>query len=498
MNPATGVNELRLEHFLCYSDAPSVDEHAAGYRRLGFVPQAHAARWAPGLRTRFVGLWPEYLELVWVEDEDAFAAASEDPMTRFRAARRPFGMGILSDDVSALHDEWVARGYELPAVRYESPAGSDPAAGPLFAFQAIPHDVLPGVDAFALTSYYRPVPRTRRQVWVAPNSVFGLAGITLVSHTPAEDADTWRRLLAPVAVVNEEPGGSRLQVGPHRLNWLTPEAYAARYGLVWTPSGDGADALALFELLAIDVEQVQQHAADAERPWRRLADGGLLLEPSAYDGFRFVVRQGDVREWARSRGECLGLDHEVVRVDELMARGRPGDGEYVLRPATLQDLPAIRGIGEQVLPETYAPILPDGYPDMLLERYWSDAANVAAIESPDEQLLVAESAVSGVVGVAHTAPYDDGRVILWRLYLLPRARGLGIGTALLDECIRRCPPEVTTFMTEYVAGNLGAATFYGEHGFAETGRTSEPWQETEIEVVYAARAAATDLRSDPS
>lgn len=490
------MNDLRLEHFLCYSDAPSVDEHAAGYRRLGFVPQAHAARWEPGLRNRFVGLWPEYLELVWVEDEDAFAAAHEDPITRFRAARRPFGVGILTDDVPALHDEWVARGFELPPVRYESPAGSDPNAGPLFAFQAIPHNVLPGVDAFALTSYYRPAPPTRRQVWVAPNSVFGLAGLTLVSHTPAADADAWRRLLAPDQAVHEVPGGSGLRVGPHLLSWLTPEACAARHGVAWTPSEEGADALALFELRALDVERVKHYATAADRPWRRLADGGLLLEPSAYDGFRFVIHDGDVHEWARWRAKRLGLDHEVVRIDEFMARGTPGTGEYVVRSATLEDLPAVRAIGEEVLPETYAQLVPGSYLDLLLERYWSDAANAAAIGSPAEELLVAESAMSGVVGVAHTAPYDDGSVILWRLYLRPRARGLGIGTALLAECLRRRGPNVTTFRAEYIAGNLAAATFYAGHGFAETGRTSERWEETAIQVVYAAREAATDLGSD--
>ncbi|CAN5155809.1 hypothetical protein BH24CHL7_BH24CHL7_14780 [soil metagenome] len=392
--------QLRLEHFLCFSDAPSVDEHAAEYRSLGFVPQAHAARWEPGLHNRFIGLWPEYLELVWVEDEAAFAA-SDDPIRRHRAGRRPFGVGILSEDLSALHAEWAARGLDLPEISYESPAGSDPDAGPMFAFVAIPQHLLPGVDGFGLTSYCRPTSPTRHQVWVAPNSLFGLAGLTLVSDEAAGDAEAWRWLLAPDQVVRDVAGGHDLLVGVHRLTWLTPDAYTERYGLRWEPTAGGAGALALFELLALDLERLERYAAAAGAPVRRLTDGALLLKPSAHDGFRLVVRQGELAEWVGWRDERLGVEHEVVRMDEFMARGTPGNGEYVLRRATLDDLDAIRRLGREVLPETYGPILPQGYVDMLLERYWSDEANATAIESSAEELLVAESPTTGVLGIAH-------------------------------------------------------------------------------------------------
>lgn len=254
------MTDLRLDHVLCYSDAASVDEHVAEYRRLGFVPQARAARWDPGLRTRFIGLWPEYLELVSVADEAAFAA-SDDPDTRYRAACRPYGIGIMSDDLPALHATWRERGFELPEVRYESPAGSDPSADPLFAFVSIPQALLPGVAAFGLTSYFRPAPPIRHQVWVAPNSIFGLSGLMLVSRTPEADAAAWQQLLAPDQPIHD----GELLVGPHRLRWLGPDAFADRYDLPWAPSGDGADAVALIELLAVDLDRVERFAHLAGR-----------------------------------------------------------------------------------------------------------------------------------------------------------------------------------------------------------------------------------------
>lgn len=482
--------ELRLDHFLCYSDATSLDEHVAEYRRLGFVPQARAARWDPGLRTRFLGIWPEYLELVSVEDEKAFAA-SDDPDTRFRAARRPYSIGIMTDDLPALHAAWRGRGFDLPEIRFESPADSPPGAEPLFAFVAIPQQLLPGVSAFGLTSYYRPAPPMRHQVWVAPNSVFGLTGLTMVSRTPGTDAAAWQRLLAPEEPIATGEGGPELLVGPHRLRWLDPDTHADRYGLAWTPSGDGADAMALVELVALDLDRVERLAQKAGRTTRRLDDGALLLDPSGHDGFRFLIRPGKLDEWVTWRGARTGISHEVVRVDELMARGTPGDGEYVVRSATLEDLPSIRRLGAEVLPETYAAITPDGYVEMLLERYWSDEANRAAIEAANGQLLVAESAVSGIIGVAQSAILEPGSVILWRLYVLGRARGLGVGSALLAESARRCPPDTKSFLTEYISANQVAGAFYASRGFTPLREESERWGDSTVGVTYVQR----DLRS---
>lgn len=480
------VPGLRLEHVLCFSDAPSIDEHVAEYSRLGFVPQTHSARWPPGLRNRFVGLWPEYLELVWVEDEAAFAAGT-DPIRAFRSARRPFGLGIVCDDVPALHEAWTSRGIALPPVRFESPLGADPADPPSFAFQDILADVLPGVDAFALTSYYRPVPPTRRQVWVAPNSSFGLAGITFVSTTPDADARQWQQVLAPLEQVREVDGGFELLVGPHRLTWLSPLNHEQRYGLAWAADPNGADAIGALELLALDPQAVLDRAGAAGRPVRRLFDGGLLLEPSAYDGYRLVIRHGDLDGWVSWRTERLGTEHEVLRMDEFMGRGTPGVGEYVLRPATVADLAGIRALAAEVLPEAYDASTPEGYPGLLLTKYWSDAANTAVIDSAVEDLLVAETPFSGIVGVAHTAPYDERSRILWRLYVLPRLQGRGLGRALLAECLRRCPPSVDRLVTEYLAANEAAAAFYATAGFGRPREESVAWRGERVPVVYVDR-----------
>ncbi len=452
---------------------------------------------APGLRNRFIGLCPEYLELVWVEDEDAFAAGDE-PVRAFRRDRRPFGLGILAEDTAALHELWTSRGIVLPPVAYESPAGSGPDEPPLFAFQPIPAEALPGVDAFALTSFYAPTPPTRREVWVAPNSTFALEGMTLVSITAEADARRWQEFLTPDESVRLDGPGYVLDVGPHRLTWLAPADYEDRYGWAWTPGSGGAGALAALELLALDVDEVAARARRVGRPARRLPDGGLALEPSAYDGFHFVVRAGDLLDWVRRRDDCLGVEHTVRRMDDFMDQGTPGDGEYVVRTATPADLRGIRELAEEVLPATYGSITPEGYVARLIEDYWSDAANTHAIGSTTDTLIVAESAFSGVVGVAHTARYDETSIILWRLYVRPQLHGRGIGSALLAECTRRCPSYVDRMVTEYFADNGPAARFYAARGFSGPRPETLAWRGTSLQIVYVDRPVPRRSGENPA
>lgn len=194
-----------------------------------------------------------------------------------------------------------------------------------------------------------------------------------------------------------------------------------------------------------------------------------------------------VDDWVQQRNTVLGVEHGVVRADELMTFGASGLSEYVIRPAESADLRPIRALGERVLPDVYDPITPPGYAEMLLTEFWNDAAHQASIDSPDEELIVAESPLSGVVGVAHTAPYRPGAVIMWRLYVVSAARGRGIGRALVAELLRRCPPGTTTFITEYVSANRAAAAFYAGQGFVPSRHERLPFRDHEVTVTFAER-----------
>lgn len=159
--------KVRVEHVLAFSAAPSLDEHLEAYRRAGFLPSSHTARWDPGLRTGFVQLWPEYVEFLAVEDEEAFAREGGE-LRGFRAAGGAYGIGLYNDDTPALAEAWTRRGFDLPEPQMLRLANTPAEAPPDFCELPIPRSVLPGAACFALTSYY-PDPPLRRQVWVAPN-----------------------------------------------------------------------------------------------------------------------------------------------------------------------------------------------------------------------------------------------------------------------------------------------------------------------------------------
>ncbi len=137
----------------------------------------------------------------------------------------------------------------------------------------------------------------------------------------------------------------------------------------------------------------------------------------------------------------------------------------IVRAATLDDAEAIVGLGEVVVPATYAPIDED-FAAWQLERWWS-----------------AEEVRSGLGRLPHWVAEEDGRVVgvanlgehdglpaMWKLYVHPELHGSGVGSALLAEVEAAASPPVLTL--EYVGGNDRAATFYTRRGFEETGRTS--------------------------
>lgn len=226
---------LRLDHVLTFTSVTTVEEQRDRYGAAGFVVSDHIAEWSPGLRNGFVNLWPEYLELLCVDDEDAFAAAPDD-LRRARDAVRPYGLGFYCDDTAGLHAAWTDRGVVLPEPEYLRLATTGDDDPPDFCEMALP--VLDGADCFVLTSFF-PGAAMRRRMQVAPNTVFGCWGVTFVDDDPLAAATRWRRVLA-----TDIGGGAAdgLAHGVHRFSWVEPGELTARYGL-GTPAGGPRIAL---------------------------------------------------------------------------------------------------------------------------------------------------------------------------------------------------------------------------------------------------------------
>ena len=305
------MTNIRLDHFLTFTSAANIDDYIQEYGAQGFMPAEGTVRHEPGLRNRFVFMGPEYVEFCWVEDEDQFA--KDDRYKAFRSALRPFGIGMVADDVHALHEDWIVRGYAVPDVWSKAPRDAPPDAPALWSFQEIPGELLPGVDGFALTYHARQKDAVK-QVKIAPNTVYAIDGVTFVTTEPAARATSWRDLLAEDKPLIASEIGFDVQIGPHRAQWITSVAYQAGYGLVWQPSSHTCGDIALLHLLATDLGIAKAMLEGAGRrtfPICVRGADGLLVEADQRDGFTFLIREQPAETWLRERvaqtGERLVL-----------------------------------------------------------------------------------------------------------------------------------------------------------------------------------------------
>lgn len=293
---------VRLDHFLTFTSASTIEAQLARCEALGFLVHPRTVRHDPGLRNGFVALGPEYLEFLWVEDEAKFAAAPPEDREA-RTPPRPFGIGIAAADVAAVHDAWVGRGYAVPDVFSKADADAAADAPPLWTFLAIPKALLPGAETFLLQ--YRARRTSSTQVRPAPNSIYGVAGVTFVADDPLSRATRWRDVLAPGASVEGTDTWCGVDIAAHRATWMTPGCFDSWYGKAWAPAPHDHGEIALLHLVAGDLATVHACMSAGGRTVRDVA-GGLLVEPDPVDGFAFLVSQADPHEWIRKRAAVTG------------------------------------------------------------------------------------------------------------------------------------------------------------------------------------------------
>jgi diamine N-acetyltransferase len=156
----------------------------------------------------------------------------------------------------------------------------------------------------------------------------------------------------------------------------------------------------------------------------------------------------------------------------------PIDGIH-LRPAGAGDALCLGVLSMQVFLETYAGngIRPDLAREVL-QKHAPEAA-AAALARDDQRLIVAERE-GHLLGFAHWRPdtahqgVPAGRPAeLFRLYVLRRFAGLGLGTRLLraaEEAAAAAGAD-TMWLTAW-AGNQRALAYYPRRGYADVGTTA--------------------------
>ncbi len=130
-----------------------------------------------------------------------------------------------------------------------------------------------------------------------------------------------------------------------------------------------------------------------------------------------------------------------------------------VRRATASHAPAIREIAHDAWRDTYAGMLSAGTIEWFLERAYSEERVALRVER--HETWVAE--VDGVVAAFAETSIEPDRVTLVAIYARPGMRGLGLGSALLDEIVGAHPD--LPIAADVLAGNRKGEGFYEARGF---------------------------------
>jgi len=137
-----------------------------------------------------------------------------------------------------------------------------------------------------------------------------------------------------------------------------------------------------------------------------------------------------------------------------------------VRAASVDDAAEVRAVAAAAWRDTYAGLLRPETIEAFIERAYSIERLERRIG--DDTFLVALDGTSIIAFCDALSPED--RVDLLAIYALPRSRGRGAGTALLDALRARYPGRIV--VAEVLVGNRKGEVFYERRGF-EPGETIE-------------------------
>ncbi|WKA52833.1 GNAT family N-acetyltransferase [Planococcus liqunii] len=132
----------------------------------------------------------------------------------------------------------------------------------------------------------------------------------------------------------------------------------------------------------------------------------------------------------------------------------------IIRKAQKKDIQAIQQVAKESWHETYKELIPAAIQDQFLKQAYSDETMVKRI---DHSLFLVAESDSNVIGYA-AAFQKDGQADLSAIYLLPEAKGNGIGTQLLEGVLEALD-GVKELYVEVEKGNNSGETFYAAKGF---------------------------------
>jgi len=153
-----------------------------------------------------------------------------------------------------------------------------------------------------------------------------------------------------------------------------------------------------------------------------------------------------------------------------------------VRDAAADDVRRICAFGAAHVPAHYAPLIGAAAAERQVTRWWGEAQIEPAVSGG---LVVVAEAAGRLVGVAQRGRHGADHV-LYKLYLDPGSRGLGLGPRLIEAVIQRLPADASRLFVEHVASNTRAGAFYAREGFVVE-RVERSGTSAALDVVWRVR-----------
>ncbi len=153
-----------------------------------------------------------------------------------------------------------------------------------------------------------------------------------------------------------------------------------------------------------------------------------------------------------------------------------------IRDAAGDDVGRICAFGAAHIPSHYAPLIGAPAAERQVSRWWGEAQIEPAVSAG---LVVVAEAGGRLVGVVQRGRHGADHV-LYKLYVDPSHRGLGLGPRLIEAVIGRLPPDASRLSVEHFASNTRAGAFYEREGFVVE-RVERSGTSSALDVVWRVR-----------
>jgi ribosomal protein S18 acetylase RimI-like enzyme len=137
---------------------------------------------------------------------------------------------------------------------------------------------------------------------------------------------------------------------------------------------------------------------------------------------------------------------------------------YIIKKATVSDIPLIRDLTFRIWPSTYGSLMPKEQLDYMLDLLYNEKTLAGQMEQGHDFVLLYEN--DQPIGFASTGLLMPGVFKLHKLYILPTGQGKGTGRFFLEEIINRVKANGATSIQLNVKRDNKAKGFYEKLGFS--------------------------------